>query len=58
MGALVEGNDGNFYGTNYYGGTIFRITPSGTLTPLHYFCYPNEDNGCPSGAGPAAPLVQ
>ena len=37
MGELVEGDDGNFYGTTYYGGpsdcgTIFKITPSGTLT--------------------------
>ncbi len=37
---LVEGSDGNFYGTtpngtNYYGsGGVFQLTPSGTLTLL------------------------
>jgi len=39
---LVEGNDGNFYGTTFAGGannlgTVFKITPSGTLTTLHAF---------------------
>jgi uncharacterized repeat protein (TIGR03803 family) len=50
-GALVRGGDGNFYGTTPSGGanssathcskgcgTIFRITPSGTLTTLYSFC--------------------
>jgi uncharacterized repeat protein (TIGR03803 family) len=32
--ALVQGSDGNFYGTNL-GGKIFRVTPAGVLTPLH-----------------------
>ena len=40
--SLVQGTDGNFYGTTYYGGfnndgTIFRITPGGALTLLHSF---------------------
>jgi uncharacterized repeat protein (TIGR03803 family) len=39
---LVEGLDGNFYGTTYFdgtagAGTVFKITPSGTLTTLHSF---------------------
>jgi uncharacterized repeat protein (TIGR03803 family) len=43
----VEGNDGNFYGTTTAGGnttacgggcgTIYKITPAGTLTTLHQF---------------------
>ncbi len=42
QGALVQGADGNFYGTTNTGGpdnagTVFRITPSGTLTTLHAF---------------------
>jgi uncharacterized repeat protein (TIGR03803 family) len=47
-GGLVEGADGNFYGTTLYGGytnlnngfgygTVFRMTPSGALTTLHRF---------------------
>ena len=56
---LAQGSDGNFYGTTYTGGdianqplgTVFKITPSGTLTTLHDF------NGA-DGASPAAGLVQ
>jgi len=38
-GALVQGPDGNFYGTTAHGGplgggTIFRVTPAGVLTTL------------------------
>jgi uncharacterized repeat protein (TIGR03803 family) len=41
--ALVQGADGNFYGTTWAGGagnggTVFNITPTGTLTPLYSFC--------------------
>lgn len=41
-GALVQADDGNFYGTTSSGGvkgdgTVFKITPSGTLTTLHAF---------------------
>jgi uncharacterized repeat protein (TIGR03803 family) len=39
---LVQGTNGDFYGTTAYGGansegTVFRITPSGTLKTLHSF---------------------
>src|SRR5580700_9496084 len=39
---LVQGNDGNFYGTTYQGGAnnfgaIFKITPAGVLTSLYSF---------------------
>jgi uncharacterized repeat protein (TIGR03803 family) len=41
---LIQGTDGNFYGTtpeggaNYPGfGTVFKVTPTGTLTVLHSF---------------------
>lgn len=33
--ALVQGNDGNFYGTA--GTTVFRITPAGKLTTIYIF---------------------
>jgi uncharacterized repeat protein (TIGR03803 family) len=43
---LVEGRDGNFYGTNLstptYGGSVFKISPSGTFETLVNF---NGSNG-------------
>lgn len=55
--ALVEGNDGNFYGTASSGGanycgTIFKITLTGVLTNLHTFTGSGAD-----GSGPTAPLI-
>lgn len=41
--ALIQATDGNLYGTtsfggaNYGTGTIYKITPAGTLTPLYSF---------------------
>jgi uncharacterized repeat protein (TIGR03803 family) len=57
---LVQGTDGNLYGTTYYGGangqgTVFKITPSGTLTTLYSFC---SQSGCTDGDDPYAGLVQ
>jgi uncharacterized repeat protein (TIGR03803 family) len=54
---LVQGSDGNFYGTTYYGGawglgTAFKITPAGTLTPLYQF------TGTDDGYHPLTTLVQ
>ena len=42
QGALVQGSDGNFYGTTPQGGaggngTVFKVTASGDLTVLHDF---------------------
>jgi len=61
-GPLVQGSDGNFYGTTQSGGanstgegTIFSITPTGTLTPLYSFC---KLSGCADGQFPNGPLVQ
>jgi uncharacterized repeat protein (TIGR03803 family) len=55
--ALVQGADGNFYGTTSYGGansnaggTVFKITPAGTLTTLHNF-------GSGDSTGPSAGLI-
>jgi uncharacterized repeat protein (TIGR03803 family) len=55
-GGLVQGADGNFYGTTAYGGTnydgtAFRITTNGTLTTLFSFNYA-------SGAYPYGTLMQ
>src|ERR1019366_3915567 len=61
---LVQGTDGNFYGTTSQGGdlnncdhsgcgTVFKISPSGSLTTLHVF------EGSPSdGSSPIAGLTQ
>ena len=53
---LVQGSDGSFYGTTYAGGTsnngtVFQITPTGTLTSLHSF------TGL-DGSNPQAGLVE
>jgi uncharacterized repeat protein (TIGR03803 family) len=42
FGLLIQATDGNFYGTARLGGangdgTVFKITPGGTLTTLHNF---------------------
>ena len=42
VNGLVQGNDGNFYGSSQSGGTsndgvIFKMTPTGTVTVLHNF---------------------
>ncbi|HUY12003.1 MAG TPA: choice-of-anchor tandem repeat GloVer-containing protein [Terriglobia bacterium] len=60
QGGLVQAANGNFYGTTVEGGTdgdgtIFKITPSGTLTTLYSFC---SQSGCTDGAFPYARLVQ
>lgn len=68
--ALVQGTDGNFYGTTYSGGnseacrppayasggcgTVFKITPGGTLTTLHTFC---TQMSCADGSFPLG-LIQ
>lgn len=66
LAGLIQGSDGNFYGTTYKGydidyngtiynssyGTVFSITPSGTLTTLTAF------NDSDDGAYPRAALVE
>jgi uncharacterized protein (TIGR03437 family) len=59
-GALIQGTDGNFYGTTaiggvHNGGTVFKITPGGTLTTLYSFC---SLTSCADGSGPQAGLIQ
>ncbi len=57
---LLQAIDGNFYGTNAKGGantngcydgcgTIFKATPTGTLSTLYSFC---AQANCPDGSGP------
>ena len=51
-GPLVQGIDGNLYGSNFLGapaahGTIFRITPEGTLST--FYSFHGQDGEGPSG---------
>src|SRR5579863_3816205 len=60
-GNLIEGYDGNYYGTSsaygpHGGGTVFKITPAGVLTTLYGFC--QQIFGCLDGETPTAGLVQ
>lgn len=58
-GALVQATNGDLYGTtNFDGasggwGTLFKMTPAGTLTTLDTFCY-----GCATGNMPVTPPIQ
>lgn len=65
MAGLIQAANGDLYGTTGYGGanvqsgfggggTIFKITPSGTLTTLYKFC----SQGCIDGELPRTNLVQ
>jgi uncharacterized repeat protein (TIGR03803 family) len=60
VAGLVQATNGDLYGTTPHGGpngggTVFRITPAGTLTTLYGFC---AQSGCADGSVPFAPLVQ
>jgi uncharacterized repeat protein (TIGR03803 family) len=57
--SLVQGTDGNLYGTAPYGGansagTVFKMTPTGTVTTLYSFC---AQLSCIDGSEPLAGLV-
>jgi uncharacterized repeat protein (TIGR03803 family) len=55
---LVQGTDGNLYGTTQAGGahqqgTVFKVTTAGTLTTLYSFC----GQSCGDGSAPFGGLV-
>ena len=57
LAGLIQASDGNFYGASLKGvgaslGTLFRMTPSGALTPLYAF------GGGADGGNPLASLIQ
>jgi uncharacterized repeat protein (TIGR03803 family) len=60
---LIQGTDGNFYGTTgeggakEYAGTVFRITPSGQFATPYSFCTLQSADNCLDGYGPG-PIVQ
>src|SRR4029077_16535283 len=60
LGALFQTTKGSFFGATFAGGdynygTVFRLTPNGTLTTLYSFC---AQANCPDGGFPSAGLVQ
>jgi uncharacterized repeat protein (TIGR03803 family) len=67
VGGLVQARDGNLYGTTVWGGivsspdclfgcgTVFKITPTGTLTTVYSFC---PQAGCMDGESPQSGLIQ
>jgi uncharacterized repeat protein (TIGR03803 family) len=65
LSGLVQAANGDFYGTTFAGGancvanggcgTVFKITPSGTLTTLYSFC---SQTNCTDGSYPLNGLVQ
>jgi uncharacterized repeat protein (TIGR03803 family) len=57
--SLVQGTDANLYGTTEGGGangegTVFKVTPTGTLTTLYSFC---AKTNCTDGSVPFGGLV-
>ena len=67
LSSLIQGSDGNFYGTTLSGGSsnctyyyngcgvIFRMTPAGVYQPIYTFC---QTSPCTDGSLPAGSLVQ
>jgi uncharacterized repeat protein (TIGR03803 family) len=57
---LFQAADGEFYGTTSYGGanqagTVFRMSPAGTLTNIYTFC---PQRPCTDGYEPQGTLIQ
>jgi uncharacterized repeat protein (TIGR03803 family) len=60
LGGLVQGTNGNLFGTTEAGGknfrgTVFEITPTGNLTTIYNFCSKKK---CADGEYPYAGLIQ
>jgi len=59
LAPLIQGTDENFYGTTFGGGTgfgtLFEITPAGTLTTLYSMC---STANCSDGDLPSGALLQ
>jgi len=62
-GGLIQPTEGDLYGTITGGGTgtegtVFKITPGGTLTTLYSFCANGAPPDCTDGANPWGALIQ
>ncbi len=60
---IVQGSDGNFYGTTSTlgardGGTVFQFKPDGTLNTLFTFPYLSDASYATNGNGPFSELVE
>jgi len=58
-GSVTQATDGNFYGVTYYGGankkgSLFQVTPGGTITSIYSFC---SQSNCADGEGPVSTPV-
>lgn len=57
--AVIQGFDGKLYSTTSSGlksdGTVFKVSESGTIISLHYFC---SQANCPDGNRPTTALVE
>jgi uncharacterized repeat protein (TIGR03803 family) len=61
VGALIQGNDGNFYGTTSQGGsynvgTVFKLSQTGTVSVLYSF--QSYFNGGADGSTPFGGVIQ
>jgi uncharacterized repeat protein (TIGR03803 family) len=54
IGTLLQGSDGNFYGTTLFG-TVFKLAPGGAYTTLYNFCPLDQ---CADGRYPISGLIQ
>ena len=60
IAGLIQATDGNLYGTTasggtYGGGTIYTLSPGGTLATLYSFC---SQGSCADGSSPYAGVTQ
>jgi uncharacterized repeat protein (TIGR03803 family) len=57
--ALIQGRDGNFYGTTNFGGAfdhgaVYEVTADGTISAFYSFCAQTD---CADGDTPLSPLI-
>jgi uncharacterized repeat protein (TIGR03803 family) len=65
LSPVVQGTDGNLYGTTvlggssstiyYNGGTVYQMLPGGTINTLYNFC--SRDSSCTDGSEPQGNLL-